>query len=302
MKKFLYKLALFAVIIIICDFVIGRTMDYVVNHITVGGRGRDNYICNQSKDDVLIFGSSRAVHHYNSLMIEDSLGLSCYNCGDDGNGIILGYGRLLMIEERHIPKIIIYDINPSFDYELNNNTQYLGWLKPRYDREGINKIFDDVDYHEQFKMMSKMYRYNSIFFQNIFTFLTSISNDTGKNGFRPLEGELDPLKIKIDQDIQSKDIIIDSLKIDYIRKFIELSKESHLFFVVSPIWYGMNTAFLQPIEDICREKKVTLLDYSNSSKYVHNEHYFRDGVHMNSVGADEFTNDLIHEIRKELAN
>ena len=74
-------------------------MDYVVKNIEVGGRGRDNYICDKSVDDILIFGSSRAVHHYNSSMIEDSLGMSCYNCGDDGNGIILSYGRLSMISQ-----------------------------------------------------------------------------------------------------------------------------------------------------------------------------------------------------------
>ncbi len=33
--------------------------------------------------------------------------------------------------------------------------------------------------------------------------------------------------------------------------------------------------------------------------YVHNDNYFKDGYHMNSVGADEFTKELVGVLRKE---
>ncbi len=298
MKQFVIKLSFLSIIIIICDVVIGKTMDYVVKNITVGGRGRDNYICDKSVDDILIFGSSRAVHHYNSTMIEDSLGMSCYNCGDDGNGIILSYGRLLMIEDRHKPLIIIYDVNPSFDIEQNDNSKYLGWLKARYERKGIAQIFKDVDKTEQYKMMSNMYRHNSTFFQNLITFLTSISNDTGDKGFRPIDGEFDKMKIDANFDINSDSIEnLDSLKIGYIKQFIEASKDAKLFFVVSPIWYGMNTQKTNSVKQLCKEMNIPFIDFSNNYKYVHNSNYFSDGVHLNRIGADEFTKDLISKIK-----
>ena len=41
--------------------------------------------------------------------MEDSLHMTCYNCGNDGSGIVLSYGRLLMVKERKTPKIIIQD-------------------------------------------------------------------------------------------------------------------------------------------------------------------------------------------------
>ena len=87
MKKYLTKIALLFVIIILCDYAFGIGMDYVVNHISVGGQGRDNHICNESAEDILVFGSSRAIHHYNAKMLEDSLHMTCYNCGNDGSGI-----------------------------------------------------------------------------------------------------------------------------------------------------------------------------------------------------------------------
>lgn len=297
MKKFITKIILLFAIIAIIDCVTGAVMNYVVNHIQVGGQGRDNYICCRSEEDILIFGSSRAVHHYNATMIEDSTGLSCYNCGEDGNGIILSYGRLIMAKERHQPKIIIQDVAAPFDLLKNDNHKYLGWLKARYNRNGISKIFDDIDRTERYKMFCQSYRYNSKFLQNLFVYFTSISSDTGKKGFRPINNSFDPMKIR--KNTKPEVYEFDSLKVNYIHKFIDLSKGSKLVFVVSPIWNGMDTAKLQPLIDICKSQNILLLDYSNDPKYVHSDIYFHNGTHLNARGADEFTSDLIKALRKE---
>ena len=283
-------------IIVFLDNIFGIAMNYVVNHIQVGGQGRDNYICNTANEDILIFGSSRAVHHYNATMFEDSLGLSCYNCGDDGNGIILSYGRLTMAKERHQPKIIIQDVSTSFDLLKNDNHKYLGWLKARYERSGIPVIFDDIDKTEHYKMLCQMYRYNTKFLQTLFVYFTSISADAGIKGFRPIKKKFDPMKVS--KGLKPEKYEFDDLKIAYINKFIDLSKGSQLFFVISPMWYGMDTAKVAPLKSICQQRSIPFLDFSNDPKYVHRNEYFKDGTHLNARGADEFTKDLIIELRK----
>lgn len=295
MRKFLLKILLLFIIIFVCDYLFGLFMSYAVNSIKVGGQGRDNYICNEAKDDLMVFGSSRAVHHYNTTMLEDSLGISCYNCGEDGNGIILNFARLMMAKEIHQPKIIIEDFASGFDLEKNDNHKYLGWLKCRYDREGIADIFDDIDKNERYKMISQLYRYNSKFLQNLVVFFTSISSDTGVKGYRPLNEKFNPLKIR--KKIR-KDWEVDSLKLKYIERFIDISDGAHLFFVVSPMWYGMDTAKLEPLKSLCFNRGIPLIDYSNNAKYVHNDTFFVDGTHLNSYGADEFTKDLIQDLKK----
>ena len=299
MKQFLIKISILAVVIIVCDVIIGKTMDYMVNNITVGGRGRDNYICDKSADDILIFGSSRAVHHYNSSMIEDSLGMSCYNCGEDGNGIILSYGRLRMVKERHQPKIIIHDINPKFDWLINDNSKYLGWLKTRYKRDGIAEIFEDIDRLEKYRLLSGLYRHNSVFLQNAVTYISSVSNDTGVKGYRPMKGEMDKMKISFPNNNKVEgEIGVDSLKLKYIWKLIKASKGSKLYFVTSPTWYGMDSKDLSLIRSICNSQKIELIDFSNNPKYVHNDSFFKDGTHLNEKGANEFTRDLINIIKQ----
>ena len=283
-------------IIIVVDIIIGHCMSYLINNVKGGDNWRNNYICKTTNEDVLIFGSSRAFHHYNPQVIIDSLNLSCYNCGQDGNGIILNYGRLLMILQRYQPKVIIYDISTSFDYFANDNHKYLGRLKPYYDEKGIKELFNSVDQTERWKMLSSMYRYNSSFLQIISDYFHPIQQ-VGNKGFRPLKGSFDPMKIRNNKDNEDNEIMYDTLKIDYIHKFISLCNNTTLIFTHSPIWYGLDSTKLDIIKNICKKNKIPFLYFSNNPKYVHNDSLFKDGSHLNEKGANEFTKYLIRKLR-----
>ena len=214
-----------------------------------------------------------------------------------GNGIILNYGRLKMICERKKPLIFIYDLYPSFDLLVNeDNHKYLTWLKSHYRRDGIEEIFNRVDRTEKYKMLSHMYRYNSRLIELLADYFHPVS-ETRDNGFSPLIGGFDFNKIRKDVDHQTKIAYnFDSLKIEYIERMIDELSGSKLYFVVSPIWYGMDTLQFAPVKDICIKHGITFIDFSNDPKYVHNNLYFKDGIHLNAIGADEFTNDLIRNL------
>lgn len=298
MKKFLIKVIIFFTFLSVLDYAAGRTFDYLSTHAKGGMTKRDNYICDELESDILLCGSSRCVHHYNPKIISDSLGLSCYNSGQDGNGIILLYGRLQMIKSHYEPKMIIYDISPGFDLLIGeDNHRYLTWLKPHYSRKGISEIFQSVDRTERYKMLSSMYRYNSHFFELAVDYFHPIIN-VDDNGFVPIATEMDKSKIRRKSSSRKDKYQFDSLKLDYLRKYVD-EVGNRLVFVVSPIWYGMDTAQLQPLIDLCKSRKIPLLDYSNNPKFVHNDIYFKDGSHLNARGADEFTKDLIKDLRKE---
>ena len=303
MKKFLVKVVCFLFCIAIFDCIFGVVMGSIIKKIDIGGAGRDNFICNKVKDDVLIFGSSRAELHYNAQMMTDSLGVSCYNCGEINSGIILAYGRLLMILERYTPKSIIYEVTPKFDYldENEDNHKFLKRLKFHYDRKGIDSIFYSIDPSEKYKMLSSSYQYNSSFFQYLIVFLSKVSSDTGIKGFRPFNEEMDTMKVKkglIYYDSR-QGYQYDSLKIEYLHKFLNLTKEENInvIFVMSPVWYKQDTLVLEPIKNICEERNISLIDFSNNPKYVHNNKFFKDGTHLNARGADEFSRDLISALK-----
>ena len=295
MKKFLLKVGLFFLALIIVDRALGMVFGYMGDHAKGGYIGHHKYVTDKVNEDILIFGSSRAIHHYNPQIITDSLGMTCYNCGQDGNGIVLFCGMWQMIKERYRPKMIIYDLTPEFDiYEGDANQRYLGWLRADYDRPRVKEIFSDIDHTEKYKMMSMLYRYNSKFMQNVTDYVHPIFKIEG-NGFLPIPGSLDTLKIR--QDNKSKNVVVDKQKLDYIAEFINDTKDIRKVFVFSPIWYGLDEETKIYVREICEEEKIPIVDFSNDSKYVHSNQFFSDGSHLNSRGADEFTKDLIKYIK-----
>lgn len=299
MKRFLIQIAVFFALLITIDRAAGFCFGYMSKHSKGGYVAHHNYITDGVNEDILIFGSSRANHHYNPQLFKDSLNLSCYNCGQEGNGIILYYGWWQIITERYHPKYLVYDIEPKFDLlRADDNHQFLGWLKESYDRANIRSIFYDVDKTECYKMNSMLYRYNSKFHQIIADYIHPIYV-VKKNGFIPLVGELDTMKIK--RSIAKEAEVIpqfDPLKINYLSKLVDNANGVKIIFTVSPIWYGLPTEYLEPIKTLCNQKGITLIDYSNNPKYLHNDYYFKDGRHLNSIGADEYTKDIISELKK----
>lgn len=294
MKRFVIRLLIFLAIMFVLDRGFGLAMKYLQDHAKGGYVGHHNYILHQANEDILIFGSSRAIHHYNPQIIEDSLRMSCYNCGQDGNGIVLFHGWWQMIRDRYQPKMIIYDVNPSFDLLIGeDNSKYLGWLRSEYDHEGVKKVFEDIDPTEKYKMMSMMYRYNSKFLQNITDYLHPLFN-ISPNGYLPLDGEMDKMKIKEEREEKEPSYAFDSQKLSYIEALIKDTKERgiQLIFVASPVWYGMSNEVFAPLMEECMKCQIPFRDYSNDMNYVHNDKMFKDGSHLNAFGADEFTKEV----------
>ena len=294
MKRHLIKITAFFIVIILLDALVGLVFSRLTGCARGGDTARNEYICNVTSEDVLIFGSSRAIHHYDPAIITSATGLSCYNCGQDGNGAILNYGRYHLISQRYHPKVIIYDVMPLYDFLTGeDNSKYLGWLRPYYDRDGIADIFASVDPMEKYKMMSQMYRYNSRFIQILSDCLRPAKDDK-LNGFQPLVGDLDTLKITPEK---PGPLSVDSLKISYLERMIEESAETRFVMVVSPYWYGMDTELMTPIKQLCQQRDILLLDFSNDPKYVGNNRYFIDGAHLNALGAEEFSRDLVTRLK-----
>lgn len=302
MKEFLLKIFIFFIVVVGIDVAMGKLMAYLADNAKGGFTARDNYICNKMQTDLLLCGSSHCVRHYNPKLFEEAFGISCYNSGQQGNGIILLYGRLLLINRRQKPKKVIYDVTPAFDLlKGDDNHRYLSWLKSYYDEDGIADIFESIDKTEKLKMFSQMYRYNSRIIEILVDYFSPISSSR-EDGFSPLEGEMNLLKIKSDTQKDDTDYSFDPLKIEYLNKFISEIGEDNIIFVVSPSWYGLDTKQLEPIKNICEEKGILLVDFSNDPKYVHQNRYFKDGNHLNAKGANEFTRDLITKLKKELNN
>ena len=116
-KKYFLQRICFLLIIIVADHVSGHFLQYLYFSQKTGNKQNLNYSFADCKSDVIIFGSSRAQHHYDTKIFSDSLHMSCYNAGmDGGHSILLSYAQISVILKRYQPKLIIVEMSPEMVY------------------------------------------------------------------------------------------------------------------------------------------------------------------------------------------
>jgi len=261
MKQFIIKLTLFLVILAAIDFSFGQLFTYLQNRAPYGNWQRFRYINNEMTDDIIIMGSSRASHHYVPQMIEDSLDVSCYNCGVDGNGILMFLANYRMFSERYQPKVIVYDLS-GFDVNPDDHSTYLGWLKPYYNRNGVAEIIDDIDPLEKYKLQSHLYQWNFKFIQlltdNVAQFVHT------EKGYKPLSGTMnyEPGKDNNQHTSKESKYEYDDLKIRYLKEIILSCKRNgtQLILALSPFYNATSSEKFRPIFDFASEQCVAVFD------------------------------------------
>lgn len=297
MKKYLINIAIFFAIVAIVDMAIWMGFHYLQANVAKGRIKVEYHACMESDEDVLILGSSRAAHHYVPQILSDSLGMKCFNAGQDGNGIILHYGRWKMISDRYSPKLIIYDITANFDIALNDNMTYVDRLKPFCYDSQVKKYIADIFPLEKYKLFSKMYRYNYKFLEVL---SDCAANNVVDDGYAPLVG-LIRQEIVDKENFEHKGITIDSVKLKYLEQLVKEAKEKNtrIIFVLSPSYRGVerDNVAIGSIKDIASRYNVRFLDYSDDS-ICQEASWFYDSSHLNDKGARIFTNKLIAQIKQ----
>lgn len=301
MKKFAIRLFIFLILAIFLDICVGKVLSKIRDMNHGGDVYRIGFIMNKMHDDIIIMGSSRAVHHYNPFIIQDRTGLSCTNCGFDGNGIIMMYALWKEISNRYYPKVLIYDVTSSFDYDIEyDNHRYLSRLKPFYrSNPGIDSVFWEVDQNEKYKMYASAYQYNSNCMDILAGWIYPLYIDKGK-GYKPTSGIIDTTliinKIPI---FASKMQKYDPLKLAYFQKLIDETKgKTKLIFVVSPYFLSGKKNETNPITELCKKNGVIFLDFSSLEGISQNPKMFVDNMHLNNVGATFFTKLVVSKFNR----
>lgn len=295
MKRFILKICIFFVCIIVIDFFFGKACSYLNSHAKGGDTKSHYYISNQSTEDIIILGSSRAVHHYIPSIISDSLNRSVYNGGVDGNGIIFLYGRLDIITKHHIPEIVIYDANIDFDIKHNDNAKYLNWLKRFYDKPGIDSLFLSISHNEKYKMYSNLYRYNTSFIQMASDNI-SPKQLVENGGYKPLYGEMDYELQFYEQPATTN---WDPLKHHYFIKLFELCQNNNITLIVtiSPMYNATSSDCFLPLKELCNKYDIPFIDFYANNKISITKKYFKDSSHMNHDGASLFSSIIATKIK-----
>jgi hypothetical protein len=292
MKVFLVRLAVLAVLFFTIDYFAGKMLEKGYYHVKSGTIYQSIYGLESSKEDILILGASEVKHGMISSQFEDSLGLSCYNLGFDGNNIYYQYALLREILKRHKPGIVV--ISSTIAAENENTVVSLLPLSKKYSQ--IREMVSEISPLEKVKLLSNAYAFNSLTLNII---QGHLAPEPPTKGYRPLfEGEKN-------MKLESRDYVIETSarSLEYFGKFINLAKSAGCKVVVvnTPKYFiNLNFHKTTDIKTLVQDAHITYLDYENDTTYINHRDMFYDGVHLNHKGAVSFTGHFISDIRQRL--
>ena len=304
MKKFLLYIFIFFGIVAVVDYGFGLSCEWLQANAKSGVERGIYQFAKVQTSDIIVMGSSRAHHSYVPRVINEITGMSAYNGGVDGNGIVLSNGLRYLIYERYEPEIILYDITPGFDYTTNemdeNNVRYCGYLRPYFFNKKIREVLCCVDNRERYKNFSAMFRYNSCIIELLkdqFVFDSHI-----KDGYEPLGSVINNERLENGNTGKSNmlmgdDSPIDQLKMNTIENFISDVRDSdtRLVFIASPRLGAVSSELFNPIKEVCSRYNIEFWDYYCDSAFQ-NPEYYADQVHLNDKGANAFSRCIAHRL------
>ena len=317
--KFLKIAAILLVVIAALDFAIGKLLHHYYFTEKYGKDAEMTYVFTKVNSDVIITGSSRARRNYNPNIIGDSLNMSCYNAGHDGQSLFYDLALLKVLNQRYHPKLVVVDLLPEEIYYNPIHYDRLSVLLPYYhdffeirntvNLRGLDKIDTSATWYkvlplnkEKVKLLSSIYPYNSTLYDIIMGHYKK--EKYALSGFYPLQETLTPDKAK---DIlrQYKELyskpsakLIDPNKVNYLKALIEMCQRNNIKVVIalSPaIEYIDREEAYETIGTIAAEHNIPFMDYTLHKELL-NLNYFADN-HMNFNGANQFSSELGHELK-----
>lgn len=301
MKKFILNILLLVSLLFIVDRLIGLTFNKIRDCTLVNSKSKldTHFILNKVEADILIFGNSRAKHHYVPSVFMDSLGCSVYNCGLDGTSFEYRVALIKKVLDRYPPKTILIDIETSLFEDLSEDIMKLNGLYPYFKSDSLIRAFIlQEDKMNVIKMQSYMVQNNSQLIDLLKPFVISYEDEYG----------YDPLKRRMKESLLPKNLTYSSNgklkeeKLEALRYCVELCKNNNveLIFVISPRFVNSNYKELKSyryISNILSDSDVNFFDYGDIS-LLNNSIMFQDGAHLNHDGAVEFSKYFVKDIKR----
>lgn len=288
----LRKTLLFVSVILAADFVLGKTLETLFESSKDLSITRLNYTFDKTSEDILILGSSRALHHFVPAIISEKTNKTVYNCGFEGQGLWFSYLQLLKTTNRYSPDHVILEISPNILTDSQSDLK-LNILLPFAEKDtAIASALNKNNISESIKFISKVYPYNSLVFDLLYSKYNFVKDSF--NGFVPLYETMSQKNEITTKESAGNEKHLYTIKVEYLNKIIELcsAKAIKLHLVISPVFKSTQEeeAVITELKNyLGRYKTIFLSDFSKLETTYGNGFYFKDNLHLNKNGAVVFS-------------
>jgi hypothetical protein len=255
---------------------------------------------------VAIYGSSRAWVHFNPKIIEQNLKLKTYNFGVDGQNFeIQNLRHKKFISNNVKPKLIILSLDVFTLGEkesLYNSDQFLPYM-----------LFD-IEYHKYLKNYKNFNTYDFFvpsvrFFGKAYlieNLLIKSDLNYRNKGFKGQNRFWEMDNVNLPQYYYAK---ISRSIYGHLKSFlIEMKKENIKIILVYSPEYIKGQKFtknrrevLKLFNNLALSQQIPFFDYSDDSMSFQKK-YFYNSEHLNSLGANVFTNKFCKDIKQFITN
>lgn len=248
---------------------------------------------------LIIMGNSRA-SGYNDSILSEILGIRCYNIGFAGYPFIYQYHIMYKtyMSQNSRPDYIIQEIGPwaFFDYIM---PKYSIDLCPYIDRESfsfLKEITPELSYADNFRLVRYAGKLKKVI--NEFDNLEEISDTVLPNQTFHPSGLING-KQKFEHTPEN---------ISLFKKFIEECSTNNiqLILVCAPILKDVSSTyfdidkFWNLIDSINQDSKLMVLNYQDL--FDNDTTLFKDYIHLNTKGTEEFSNRVGRDLKQILKN
>lgn len=247
--------------------------------------------------ELVILGASRGVYDYNTVMLADSLHVTCQCLAIQGMSVVGQYVSVKKAIEGKKTKLIIYDLSNgqiSDDWIENRTSCYY----PFYWKNSEIKEFIEEQQGLKMRLLlcSSFIQYNSVLFDLFVSGYLTKSED--KNGYiaLPYTGEAFEFS---DKSEEVDTFVVNPIGERYLLRIINECKQNGIRLILcdSPRLNKSKYAFDRYIERISMKNQVEFWNYSDFEPILTDTRFFYDQAHINGLGADVFTKAIIDRLR-----
>lgn len=313
MKTFLYRLLFFLLPIIglayFLDIFLSKNLKKSNNHAQKEYTTWNAVLEGKLESDIYVYGSSRSWVHFNSKIIQESLGMSTYNLGIDGNGFDLQYFRhKLALKYNSKPKLIIHSVDiGTFEHIAMFNPDqflpYLLWKQEFYKGISKYKVYNFYDFN--IPLIRYTGRFDAI--KTAFKmYFRPQDNPLGRiRGFQGQDIAWNSDFMKAKKAMKSYSADFDSKIYEQFKTYLKECKANNIevVLVFSPVYikgqkFMKNLDFILSIyRKLAKEHGLLFLDFSKDDICDHKE-YFYNTTHLNTKGAEIFTEELVIKLKE----